>query len=275
MKPILKYVGGKARLLPELTKRMPKKYGRYFEPFFGGGALFFHVAPEIATIADSNLALVHMYRGVVSRTDDVIALLKRHQAQHHAYLGYYNDVRAAWNRGDYKGLGQHAAAFIYLNKTCFNGLWRVNLDGKFNVPKGAYKNPKICDEKNLLLAAEMLDCKQFTSGDFRETSSYAMRGDFLYFDPPYVPVSKTSDFTAYTEGGFGEVEQYALADHARTLVRRGANVMLSNSDVPLVHELYKDFHIDIVECGRAINSKGDKRGKVKEVIITSYSNGVT
>lgn len=272
MKPIVKWVGGKTKLLPELKQRMPAKYGRYFEPFAGGAALFFDLLPSLATIADFNADLIATYETVAHEPEEIILWLMAHKAAHTAD-DHYNDVRTRWNRGEFETPSARAAAFIYLNKTCFNGLYRVNLDGKFNVPKGKYKKPPICDEAGLRAASEALSHVALHAGDFRVTTGYAVRNDFVYFDPPYVPVSKTSNFTSYTGEGFGINEQCALADHARALVRRGVKVMLSNSDTRIVRELYQDdFHIDTVQCGRAINSKGAGRGKVREVIITSYTN---
>jgi DNA adenine methylase len=276
MKPPLKWVGGKGKLLPELRKRMPEKIGRYFEPFFGGGALFFDALPQVASINDINADLVNVYRQLVDQLDDVLWLLGEHK-KCHVDPGFYDLMRARFNENDFHGspkkiLACRAAAFIYLNKTCFNGLYRVNLDGKFNVPKGKYKNPAICNEKALRAASEALVGAQLTGSSFEESSCYATRGDFVYFDPPYVPVSRTSSFTSYTDGGFGITEQHLLADHARTLKRRGVKVMLSNSDTQIVRELYQDdFVIETVMAGRAINSKATARGKVREVIIRSYS----
>lgn len=271
MKPPLKWVGGKTKLLPELRKRMPLMWGRYFEPFFGGGALFFDVQPEVASINDVNRDLIVTYQTIVSNIGGLVATLKEHKELHKLDEEYYNRTRSRWNDGDYDVTPiMRAGAFIYLNKTCFNGLYRVNLDGKFNVPKGKYKNPGICNEKLLREAAVALSGAQIHAGDFVDATNYAVKGDFVYFDPPYVPVSKTANFTTYNEGGFGVTEQAKLADHARVLARRGVNVMLSNSNTQIVRELYEGFHLHEVEAPRAINSKATARGKVKELIITGY-----
>jgi len=271
VKPPLKWVGGKTKLLPELRRLMPTSWGRYHEPFFGGGALFFDVLPEVASINDVNVDLIDTYRALVRHTDSVIEMLKEHRDAHKTDADYYYRVRSTWNEDRYRtNLAVHAAAFIYLNKTCFNGLWRVNLDGKFNVPKGRYKNPSICNERLLREAAEVLNGKQFFSCDYKRATAHAVRGDFIYFDPPYVPSSKTSNFTSYNEGGFGITEQIELADHARTLARRGVQVMLSNSNTQIVRELYEGFYLHEVRAPRAINCKGAGRGKVTELIITSY-----
>lgn len=268
--PIVKWVGGKTKLLPELVARMPKQYGRYFEPFAGGAALFFHTDPLVARLGDTNKQLIEVYRTVADHVDEVMVWLEHHKAKH-AREEYYYEVRDAWNEGhlDYN-VAQNAAAFIYLNKTCFNGLWRVNRNGEFNVPRGDYENPSIYDEAQLRRAAERLRKAQLNWGHYKSTTIDATKGDFAYFDPPYDPVSKTSNFTAYTKDVFGKDQQIELSEHARALRKLGVLVMLSNNDTTFIRSLYSDFCIDNVKCGRSINSKGDKRGKVDEVIITSY-----
>jgi DNA adenine methylase len=270
VRPFMKRVGGKTKLLPELKARLPKTYKRYFEPFVGGGALFFDLAPADAVLGDASVELVDTYRGLKYAVEDVIAKLAVH-ATLHAGDTYYYTVRTAWNQGQWRNdLAGHAAAFLYLNKTCFNGLWRVNKAGAFNVPKGAYANPTICNANALRQAADVLASATLSSDEYYQTASFAERGDFVYFDPPYDPVSKTSNFTAYTKDVFGYAEQEVLADHARTLALRGVSVMLSNNDTPFIRSLYQDFCIDTVPCARSINSKGSKRGPVSEVIITNY-----
>lgn len=271
MRPFLKRVGGKTKLLPELRARMPPAYKRYIEPFMGGGALFFALEPSDAVLNDASSALVDTYRAVAQAPSDVIDTLKEHVAGH-AKDTYYYDVRKLFNNGMWENdaVG-HAAAFIYLNKTCFNGLWRVNKQGRFNVPKGAYKNPKILDTEAIYAAARVLkNATLLDEGYGNVTGSYAQSGDFCYMDPPYDPVSVTSDFTAYTSEPFGREQQRLLAEHAHMLANRGVLVMLSNNDTKYVRSLYEGFYIDVVKCGRSINSKGDKRGEVDEVIITSY-----
>lgn len=270
-KPLLKYVGGKTRLLPELVARMPKAYGRFYEPFVGGGALFFHLAPAKATLGDMNSALIRMYRALSRDVDSVIDHLEAHKHRHGADIAYYYAVRDDWNNHHWLGdVCGEAAAFIYLNKTCFNGLWRENRAGKFNVPRGDYKNPAIYDEDNLRDAAGALSSAELKSMSYQYTTSGADEGDFVYFDPPYDPVSETSNFTSYVKDAFGKDQQRELASVAIALKAKGVNVMLSNNDTPFVRELYAGFCIDNVKCGRSINSKGDKRGKVDEVIVTSY-----
>lgn len=267
--PILKYVGGKRRLLPELMPRLPARFERYYEPFVGGAALFLHLAPERAVIADFNADLVELYRTLASDVEAVVEVLSGLQVNHreHGDAAYYlvrdgwNEQRAQWSPAE------RAAALVYLNKTCFNGLWRVNRAGKFNVPAGRYANPRICDPAALRAAAAVLARAEIRAGDYRETVADAGEGDLVYFDPPYVPATPTSNFTSYTARGFGLQQQRELAQTARDLVARGASVVLSNSDVPLVRELYEGFQLDEVECARAINSDGNKRGAVGELII--------
>lgn len=266
--PIVKWAGGKTRLLPRLLSLAPPRFRRYYEPFMGGAALFFALEPEQARLGDVNLSLIRTYRAVSRDPEAVIRLLAGHKASH-SREAYYYEVRQWWNHDlEPRSDAQVAAAFIYLNKTCFNGLWRENKKGEFNVPRGSYKDPPILDEEGLRLAAQMMSRVHLSCAGFEETTVYAGDGDFVYFDPPYDPVSKTSSFTGYAAARFGREEQRALAEHARALLRRGAFVMLSNSDTPYVRELYADFQIETASCGRAINSKASGRGKVNEVIIT-------
>lgn len=271
--PIIKWVGGKTKLLPELRARLPKTHKRYFEPFLGGGALFFALAPKDAVLGDMNGHLIEMYKAVAVNVEDVIGVLKTHRNAH-ARKEYYYETRTMWNEGMWADdPSVRAGTFIYLNKTCFNGLWRVNKDGEFNVPRGDYKDPKIFNVDAMRAASGLLHKVSLRKSGYEQTTASATAGDFVYFDPPYDPVSKTSNFTAYTKDAFGKEQQAQLADHARDLRKRGVNVMLSNNDTEHIRSLYEDFCIDTVQCGRSINSKGDKRGKVNEVIITSY--GVT
>lgn len=268
-RPIVKWAGGKTRLLPELVARIPRAFGRYYEPFAGGAALFFHLTPAPATLGDSNPDLVTTYTAVRDDFEGVLALLAYHKSVNS--LEHFTKVRDNFNDVDrrYWRPRQRAAAFIYLNKTCFNGLWRVNRDGKFNVPYGKYDNPNVCDAETLEAAHTVLQGVDVWEGSYLNTCHGVRPGDFVYFDPPYVPASKTSSFTAYASEGFDENDQRALAAHALELARRGVQVMLSNSDTPLVRELYAGCRIDSVECARAINSRGSGRGPVPEVIVTA------
>lgn len=272
--PVVKWVGGKTKLLPELLRRVPRAYGRYFEPFAGGAALFFRLAPARAVLNDLNPDLVNLYRELARDVFGVAKLLHAHEILHRADPnGHYYELRRLWNARDLQWTpAQRAAAFLYLNKTCFNGLWRVNSDGEFNVPMGDYKNPKILDTDALSAAGAALARAELRCGDYKAALEGVAHGDFVYFDPPYVPLNATS-FTSYTANGFGPDEQRELAACASGLAARGVFVMLSNSDTPFTREMYGDygFRLEGVKCGRSINARGDGRGKVDELIITNYA----
>lgn len=265
--PVIKWVGGKTRLLPELVRRMPKAYDRYFEPFAGGAALFFHVAPERAVLADQNRDLITLYQALADDPARVIRRLRDHRQKHGKR--YYYRVRDRWNDRERAWTpAARAAAFVYLNKTCFNGLWRVNRSGEFNVPMGRYKEPAICRSRDLCMAGIALSRARLLSCDYSLAVVDAGRGDFVYFDPPYDPVSATSSFTGYSAGGFSRDDQRSLAALAHTLVERGCHVMLSNNDTRFVRSLYKGFRIERVLCSRAVNSDATKRGAIAELVIT-------
>ena len=264
--PVVKWAGGKSRLLPELFARLPPRWGRYFEPFGGGAALFFALAPERGVLGDANADLVRMYRALAADADAVIRKLRSHARAHSA--DYYYGARTRWNaRRASWAPATGAAAFIYLNKTCYNGLWRVNRAGGFNVPCGRYTNPPICVPDALLAAHRVLQRAELRCGDYRATIEDAERGDLVYLDPPYEPVTATASFTSYTAHAFGQDDQRALAETARRLVARGCHVVLSNSDTPFIRELYAGFQLDAVRCSRSINSSADRRGAVSELII--------
>lgn len=262
-RPFLKWAGGKTALLPEILLRLPKTIGTYYEPFVGGGAVFFALAAEKrferAVLGDANAELIETYFSIKEDLETVIRRLKAHAGKHSEE--YFYKVRA--NPGQYI-----AARMIYLNKTCFNGLYRVNSKGGFNVPFGKYTNPTICDEENLRAVSAVLRGVGLLPGDFERSTMRARRGDTVYFDCPYVPVSATASFTAYTKGGFGPETQERLRDVAKRLVDRGVHVLLSNSDTPLVRYLYRGFKIEEVQAPRRVNSKGGKRGNVGELLIS-------
>jgi DNA adenine methylase len=265
--PVIKWVGGKTKLLPALTARMPDRFERYYEPFCGGAALFFRVAPARAVLADSNPDLIGLYTCLTRDVAGVIRKLEHHRTAHseahyYATRTRWNDRELSWTSAD------RAATFIYLNKTCFNGLWRVNRSGAFNVPIGRYTDPPICVPDALRAASSLLHRATLRCSDYQTAVADAHRGDFIYFDPPYDPVTSTANFTSYTAGAFGHDDQRALADTARALVARGCRVMLSNSDTSFIRSIYKGFQIDRVKCSRAINSNASKRGEVDEVIVT-------
>jgi DNA adenine methylase len=263
-RPFLKWVGGKGRLIVQLRPHLPAPFKRYFEPFAGGAALFFALAPSRASLTDVNAELIDCYRTVRDRVDDVIVALRRHR---YAPEHYYR-VRAL-DPARLK-LPERAARTIYLNKTGYNGLYRVNRAGKFNVPMGRYTNPTVCDPENLRACSAALQGVELERRDFAEQASRAKPGDFVYFDPPYDPMSATAAFTSYAPGGFGLDAQRRLADLFAALARKGVHVVLSNSDTPLVRELYRSFRITPILAARSINSRGSRRGKVGEVLVTSF-----
>ena len=266
--PLIKTVGGKRQLLPEIRKHVPDKFGHYFEPFVGGGAVFFDLyaagrLKKESYLGDANGELITAYRAVRDNTEVTIEFLGNYARRHSEALFYETRGRPALPV-DRPAV---AARMIYLNRTCFNGLYRVNKKGLFNVPFGRYANPTICDEANLRACAQALQTAKLSAGDFQELAMKARRGDFCYFDPPYAPVSATSDFTSYTKDGFGLEDQKRLVEVAYRLKRTGVHVLLSNADLPLVRKLYKGFEMRRVEARRNVNSKGGKRGAVGELLI--------
>lgn len=268
-RPFLKWAGGKGQLLDELCSRLPAEFGRYFEPFVGGGALYFalHGAGRVrsgARLSDANRKLIDTYRAVRDNVEAVIAHLSAFSNDRDLYY----QIRA-WRHEDLDP-PRAAARIIFLNKTCYNGLFRENSRGEFNVPFGRYARPMICDAPNLRAASAALRRVSLRQLDFGKVPELVKEGDLVYFDPPYHPRSATSSFTQYSENGFGEDEQRRLARVFRELDGRGAYVMLSNSDTPLVRKLYAGFAIDEVLAGRAINSKAERRGKVTELIVRNY-----
>lgn len=273
-KPFVKWVGGKRQLLAQfrrLNLYPPEKFdvktGRYFEPFVGGGAVFFDLLPEEGFLSDLNKELVTTYNIIKNNVEELIESLNKHQTDKE----YFLKVRAQ----NPNALNELAVAsrFIFLNRTCFNGMYRVNSNGGFNVPYGKYSNPLICDEDNLRKVSKALQCVDIKHQDYKEVLKKARKGDFVYFDPPYYPVSKTASFTSYTAESFLDKEQTELRDTLLELNKRGCFVMLSNSDTPFINKIYSGFkgiRISKVEAGRAINSNGSGRGKITEVLVTNY-----
>lgn len=264
LKPIVKWAGGKTQLLGELISRLPMYPGKYIEPFFGGGALYFALCPENAIIADSNPELINAYQQVADHVEEVIALLSTYENTE----GFFYQMRGL----DWESLSpvEAAARFIYLNKTCFNGLYRVNKYGHFNVPYGKYKKPNICDAPTLRAASEVLKGATIVCGDYLTVlSKYAAAGDFVFLDPPYIPISEYGDFKRYTKEQFYENDHRALADEVRRLQKLGCYVILTNSNHPLVHELYGGFPIDVISTKRAISSKGTTRTG-EDAIVTAF-----
>lgn len=270
-KPIIKYPGGKRQLIDELKKRMPKKYNRYFEPFIGGGALFFELKPENAFINDYNNELTNLYTVVRDNPSELIDAMGKHNNE----VDYYYAIRA-WDRDEelFKKLTniERAGRFVFLNKTGFNGLYRVNSKGQNNVPFGRYKNPNYYDRENIQACSDLLKNTEISNGDFDIIRKKIKKDDFIYFDPPYVPLTATSSFTGYTEKGFEKDMQLRLRNLCDYIHEKGAYFMLSNSSADFVYELYDvdGYTVHEVEASRSINSRGDGRGKVKELIVTNY-----
>lgn len=273
-KPFVKWVGGKRQLLKQFREMglyPPDDFdpltNTYFEPFVGGGAVFFDLLPQNAELSDLNSELVTAYNVIKNDVDALIKSLKKHKYEKE----YYLKIRAK-NPKELSNV-EVASRFIYLNRTGFNGMYRVNSRGGFNVPFGRYDNPIICDEENLLKVSKALQKVAIKNQDYKNVLQKAKKGDFVYFDPPYYPVSKTASFTSYTADSFLEKEQAELRDTFIELHKRGCFVMLSNSDTPLINELYsniKGVRVSKVIAGRAINSNGAKRGKINEVLVTNY-----
>jgi DNA adenine methylase len=270
-KPIIKWVGGKRQLLDELKKLMPKKYNRYFEPFIGGGALFFELKPKNAFINDYNGELTNLYSTVKNNPDDLITDVCKHKNESE----YYYAIRSLdRDTKKFKTLSnvERASRFLYLNKTGFNGLYRVNSQGQCNVPFGRYKNPNYCDPENIKACSTLLHNTEISNGDFDIIRGKVKKGDFVYLDPPYVPLNATSSFTGYTDKGFDEDMQLRLRELCDYIHDIGAYFMLSNSYTDYILELYdvEGYTIHTVKASRSINSKASGRGKIKEVVVTNY-----
>ena len=266
--PIVKWVGGKRQLMFELLKNMPENYNRYFEPFIGGGALFFYLQPDNAYISDMNEELINLYQVVRDNVGELITDLQKHNISKE----YFMEIRNIDRTEEYKSWSdvKKASRFIYLNRTCFNGMYRVNSQGQFNVPFGHYKNPRIVDENNLINCSNLLQRTEIKHADFSEILKKVKKGDFVYFDPPYVPLSETSSFTSYTKDGFDIYMQFKLRDVCDELDSMGIKFLLSNSDTKLVNELYENYNIKKVFASRQINANADGRGKITEVLVCNY-----
>ena len=272
LQPFTKWTGGKRQLLPVIRELIPKTYNRYFEPFVGGGALFFDLAPKDAVINDFNAELINCYQQIKDNPQELIEILKVHQEYNSKE--YYLDLRSADRdeRIDMMSEVQRAARILYMLRVNFNGLYRVNSKNQFNVPYGRYKNPKIVDEELISAISVYINNNhlEIKVGDFEKAIVDVRTGDFVYFDPPYIPLSETSAFTSYTHEGFSFADQVRLRDAFKRLSDTGAYVMLSNSSSALVEELYKDFNIHYVEATRTNGAKSSSRGKISEIIVTNY-----
>lgn len=270
LRPFLKWAGGKKQLLPELKKYIPSYYSTYYEPFVGGGAALFELEPKKAVINDVNQELTNVYKVIRDNVESLIKDLKKHKNN----CEYFYKIRELDRDREYEKLSntEKASRIIYLNKTCYNGLFRVNKQGYFNVPFGRYKNPNIINEKVLRAVSDYLknnDVK-ILNKDFAEILDKAEKDSFIYFDPPYNPISDSASFTGYTFNGFGEKEQMRLKKFCDRLKKNGYKFLMSNSATPFILNLYKDYRQEIVSNGRSINCKSYKRGKIKEVLIRNY-----
>ena len=275
-KPFLKWVGGKGQLLEQLLLLFPSPHeGAYFEPFFGGGAAFFALAPVTGQINDVNKALMAAYTNVRDSIEAVIDQLRELESEYLALDAdsrqeYFYERRSEYNQ-EYYATVRKTTLLIFLNKTCFNGLYRENRKGEFNVPHGRYANPTICDEATLRATSGALKYVKITSGSFEDAVKDAKEGDFVYFDPPYHPLNPTSSFTSYSVDDFTADDQRKLKGVFDDLTKRGVKVALSNSDSEFINELYAEYRIEKVLAGRSINSVGSKRGKITEVLVLNYT----
>lgn len=270
-KPFVKWAGGKGQLLPHYKIFFPRSFNNYIEPFVGGGAVFFYlfnnkrfVFDKEKTLIDFNPELINCYEVIKNKVEDLIATLGNGKYTNEKIV--YYKIRAEKP----KDAVERAARILYLNKTCYNGLYRVNGKGEFNVPFGGYKNPTICNLKNLRFVSKILKKVKLLCDDFEMCLNFGKDGDFIYLDPPYQPLSKTSAFTSYTFNSFSEKDQKRLSKVFIELDRKGCKVMLSNSDTPLIKKLYKNYRIETVYAKRAINSKSSGRGKIPELIVLNF-----
>jgi DNA adenine methylase len=268
--PFLKWVGGKRQIMPSIKELMPKKVTAYYEPFIGGGAVLFNLQPKKAVINDYNSELINVYKVIKNNLDELVKDLKKHKNE----SDYFYALRAIDRTAEFKKLSdvQRASRIIFLNKTCFNGLYRVNNAGEFNTPFGKYKTPNIVNEPTLKAVNQYLNANdiQLLSGDYEDALKDADRNSFVYLDPPYHPISESSNFTGYVQGGWNMFDQIRLREACDDLHARGVKFLLSNSAADFIKDQYKDYTISIVKANRSINSDGDKRGEVDELLIRNY-----
>lgn len=268
--PFLKWVGGKRQIMPAIVERMPKKIINYYEPFVGGGAVLFHLEPQKAVINDFNAELINTYKVVKNNLSELVDDLKKHKNEEN----YFYQLRLLDRTEEYKKLTdvQKASRIIYLNKTCFNGLYRVNNSGEFNSPFGKYKNPNIVNEPTLKAVNSFLNSNEIKllNSDYEDCLKNTDKNSFVYLDPPYHPISESSNFTGYVQGGWDIYDQVRLKNTCDQLNAKGVKFLQSNSAADLIKDLYKDYKITIIKANRSINSDGEKRGEVDEVLIRNY-----
>ncbi len=270
--PFVKWVGGKRQLLNEIEKHIPERFSRYYEPFIGGGAVLFHVQPRNAVINDSNEELVNLYNIIKETPEELIKDLKKHRNEEK----YFYKVRGIdREKAKYLKLSdiERASRIIFLNKTCYNGLFRVNSSGEFNSPFGRYKNPNIINAIKLRAVSSYLSKNniKILNTDYEKSLSNIRKGAFVYFDPPYDPISNSSNFTGYTKNGFDKTEQQRLKKVCDRLNNRKVKFLLSNSSTEFIRDLYKDYPIFPIKAKRSINSKGGGRGAITEILVKNYA----
>ena len=272
LQPFTKWTGGKRKLLPKLKELLPVDYNNYYEPFVGGGALFFELAPKNAIINDFNNELINCYIQIKNNPNKLIESLRKHKEKNSKE--YYLEIRGLDRLDCFSNLSgiERAARIMYMLRVNFNGLYRVNSKNQFNVPYGNYSNPKIVDEELINSISDYLNSNEIKimSGDFEDSLDTVKSGDFVYFDPPYIPLNETSSFTSYTHEGFSYEDQVRLRDTVRKLTEKGVKVMVSNSSSELTIDLYSEFNVHYVDVTRTNGAKSTSRGVVKEVIITNY-----
>lgn len=269
--PVVKWVGGKRQILDKIVKFLPKHITTYYEPFVGGGAVLFELQPRKAVVNDINSELINLYQVIKDNVDDLIEDLKQYRNEEE-YFYTIRELDRDKNKYDNLTRIQRASRVTYLNKTCYNGLFRVNKAGEFNTPFGNYKNPNIVNEITLRAVSNYLNKYNITflCCDFEQALKNARKGAFVYLDPPYDPVSNTASFTGYDKGGFDRDEQIRLKETCDMLNKKGVKFLLSNSATEFIYELYKNYKIEIIQAKRAINSKPDKRGEIDEVLVRNF-----
>ncbi|MEN6412719.1 MAG: DNA adenine methylase [Veillonellales bacterium] len=269
--PILKWAGGKRQLIHEIEKYIPRKFTTYYEPFVGGAAVLFYTQPPKAVINDVNAELMNLYQVIKNDVDGLIESLKNHKNE----AEYFYKIRELdRDKNVYSRLTliDRASRILFLNKTCYNGLFRVNKAGEFNAPFGNYKNPNLVNEITLRAVSNYFNKANivFLNGDFEQAVRGIRKGSFVYLDPPYDPVSNSANFTGYNKGGFNQAEQIRLKKLCDSLQQKGVKFLLSNSDTGFINDLYKSYKIEVIQARRAINSKADSRGEVNEVLVRNF-----
>ena len=264
--PFIKWVGGKRQLISQMAQYFPKSFNKYIEPFVGGGAIFFHLLPKDAILIDFNDELINCYKIIKNNVSELIKSLKKHENEREYYYKIREVDRSPKEFSKWSDI-EKASRTIYMNRCCYNGLYRVNSKGYFNVPFGRYKNPNFCNRENLIAVHEALKNVELINDSFEICLDFAKKGDFIYFDPPYYPLSETANFTSYTSKNFGKDSQKKLLEVFKKLDERGCKLMLSNSYSEFILNLYKDYTIHTLKARRSINSDAKKRGEIKEILV--------